>query len=490
MLPIYNQPLAMLTDLYQLTMAYGYWKLNRIDVDAVFHLFFRRAPYQGGFTIASGLENVISFLESFKFTDSDLSYLATLKGSDDLPLFDPAFLDYLGQLKITLDVDALPEGSVVFPYEPLVRVKGPLIQCQLMETPLLNLINFPTLISTKGARMRLAAGDDPIIEFGLRRAQGIDGGLTASRSAYIGGVDSTSNLLAGKHFDIPVKGTHAHSWVLAFDDELESFKAYAEAMPNNCVLLVDTFDTLEGVKNAIEIGKWLRSKGKTLLGIRLDSGDLAHLSIASRQLLDEAGLEDVVIVASNELDETIISDLKRQGAKIACWGVGTKLVTGGEQAALDGVYKLSAVRSPGKEWQYKLKLSEQLHKISNPGQLQIRRYFKNGVAQADVIYDEQLGIGEMPEFIDPLDATKKRKLPSQLTYKDLLVPIYRNGKLVYQPPKLDQIRNQCKENIAHFPIEIKRFINPHQFPVGFEKEIHELKLRLISQARIQYGGLS
>lgn len=489
MLSIYNQSLTLLTDLYQLTMAYGYWKLKRLETEAVFHLFFRRAPFHGGFTVAAGLESVIAYIESFKFSPSDLDYLATLKGSDDMPLFETAFLDYLSELKLELDIDALPEGGVVFPYEPLIRVKGPLIQCQLMETPLLNLMNFPTLIATKGARMHLAAAGEPIIEFGLRRAQGIDGGITASRSAYIGGADSTSNLLAGKLFNIPVKGTHAHSWVLAFDDELESFKAYAEAMPNNCVLLVDTFNTIEGVKNAIEIGKWLKERGRSLLGIRLDSGDLAQLSIASRKLLDEAGLEDVVILASNELDEILISELKRQGAKITCWGVGTKLVTGNGQSALDGVYKLSAIRNPNEPWQYKLKLSEQLHKISNPGFLQIRRYFKNGLAQADVIYDEQLGIPQKPEFIDPLDTTKKRKLASDMTHQDLLVPIYRGGELVYRPPSLEEIRGAREENLNRFPDEIKRFFNPHQYAVGFEKSLQELKLKLIEQARKQYEDL-
>ena len=307
---IYNESLALLTDLYQLAMSYGYWKTGLDKKEAVFHLFFRRAPFQGGFTVAAGLEAVIKFLEIFHFDESDLKYLASLENGEGEHAFPDDFLDYLSQLRFSCDIDAMPEGSIAFPYEPLLRIKGPLIQCQILESPLLNLINFPSLIATKAARIRIAAKDDPILEFGLRRAQGIDGSLTASRAAYIGGCNATSNVLAGKLFGIPVKGTHSHSWVMVFDDELKSFQTIAENMPANTVFLVDTYDSLEGVKKAIEVGKWLRSQGKTLKGIRLDSGDLAWLSIKSRKMLDEAGFRDAVIVASNELDEILISDLK------------------------------------------------------------------------------------------------------------------------------------------------------------------------------------
>lgn len=343
---LYGQSLALLTDLYQLTMSYAYWKMGLDRKEAVFHLFFRRHPFRGGFTVAAGLEWAIQFLNNFKFESSDLDYLATLKGANGEPLFEPAFFDYLAKMRFSCNVDAIPEGTVVFPYEPLVRVQGPLIQCQILESPLLNLINFSTLIATKAARICIAAQGDSVIEFGLRRAQGIDGSLTASRAAYIGGCDSTSSLLAGKLLDIPVKGTHSHSWIMVFDEELEAFQTYAKCMPDNCVFLVDTYDSLEGVKKAIEVGKWLREQGKKMLGIRLDSGDLAYLSIKTRQLLDEAGFKDAFIVASNELDETLISELKRQGAQIAVWGVGTHLVTAKDQPALDGVYKLSALRDP------------------------------------------------------------------------------------------------------------------------------------------------
>jgi nicotinate phosphoribosyltransferase len=335
---IYDQSLALLTDFYQMTMAYGYWKAGLERKEAVFQLFFRKTPFKGGFTIAAGLESVIHFIENFKFDSSDLNYLAQLKGPDGNLYFNEEFLNYLAQLRFTGDIDAIPEGTVVFPYEPLVRVQAPLIECQLLESPLLNLINFPTLVATKAARVCLAANGDSVIEFGLRRAQGIDGALTASRAAYIGGCDSTSNILAGKMFGIPVKGTHAHSWVMVFDEELEAFQTYAKNLPNNCVFLVDTYDTIEGVKKAIQVGQWLRQEGKKMIGIRLDSGDLADLSIKSRALLDQAGFENAVIVASNELDETIISELKRQGAQINVWGVGTNLVTAKDQPALDGVY--------------------------------------------------------------------------------------------------------------------------------------------------------
>ena len=335
---------ALLTDLYQLTMAYGYWKSGRSELEAAFHLFFRKAPFQSGFTIAAGLATAIDFLKSFHFTDADLQFLATLTGNDNRPLFEPGFLEYLRTLRFCCDVDAIPEGSVVFPNEPLLRIKGPILQCQLLETALLNLLNFQSLIATKAARICLAARGEPVLEFGLRRAQGVDGALAASRAAYIGGCAATSNVLAGKIFGIPVRGTHAHSWVMSFDDEREAFLAYAEAVPNNCVFLVDTYDTLEGVRHAVETGKWLREHGYEMVGIRLDSGDLAWLSIEARKILDEAGFPKAVIIASNNLDEHIIASLKEQGAQINVWGVGTKMITAYDQPALGGVYKLSAIR--------------------------------------------------------------------------------------------------------------------------------------------------
>ncbi len=308
---------ALLTDLYQLTMAYAYWQAGIADQAAVFHLVFRDHPFQGGFTIASGLADSIRYLRGFKFTESDLAYMGSLAGNDGKNLFNRSFLDYLSHLRLQMDVDAVPEGTVVFPQEPLVRVRGPILQVQLVETALLNLVNFQSLIATKAARVCLAAHGDPVVEFGLRQAQGIDGALTASRAAYIGGCVGTSNVLAGKLFGIPIKGTHAHSWVMAFENELAAFEAYAKALPNNCIFLVDTYDSLEGVRHAVAVGKRLRKRGHKLAGIRLDSGDLAYLSIKAREILDAGGFKDAVIVGSNDLDERFISSLKQQGAAIA-----------------------------------------------------------------------------------------------------------------------------------------------------------------------------
>lgn len=480
---LYQPSLALLTDLYQLTMSYSYWKKGLDQKESVFHLFFRKRPFQGGFTVAAGLEYAIDFFENFHFDASDLAYLAGLQGVDGQPLFEPAFFDYLEKLKFSCDVDAVPEGSVVFPYEPLLRIQGPLVQCQILESPLLNLINFPSLIATKAARICTAAGDESVLEFGLRRAQGIDGALTASRSAYIGGCDSTSNVLAGKIFGIPVKGTHSHSWVMVFDDEQASFQAFAECLPNQCVFLVDTYDTIEGIKKAIHVGKWLKEHGKRFMGIRLDSGDLAYLSIKGRQMLDEAGFPDAEIVASNELDETVITELKRQGAKITVWGVGTNLVTAKDQPALDGVYKLSALRDPGGPWVYKLKLSEQMVKVSNPGILQVRRYYDRLENIADAIYDVQTDLSQGCQIVDPLDPTRRKNIEASCLSKDLLVPIFRQGQRVYDLPSLSAIRDYTKSELNSFPVGIKRFLNPHQYVVGMEQSLYNLKVDLIQKIR-------
>ena len=479
----YNQSLALLTDLYQLTMAYGYWKAGVDGQEAVFHLTFRQHPFQGGFAIACGLAYVIDYLEHFALDESDITYLASLKGNDGKPLFEREFLAYLGGMHFACDIDAIPEGAVVFPHEPLIRVQGPIVQCQILETVLLNILNFQTLIATKAARMAIATRGEPVLEFGLRRAQGIDGALAASRAAFIGGCAATSNVLAGKLFGIPVKGTHAHSWVMSFDDEQEAFKAYAKAMPNNCVFLVDTYDTLDGVRKAAEAGKWLRSQGHEMIGIRLDSGDLAYLSIEARKILDEAGFPKAVIVASNDLDETIIDSLKDQGATISVWGVGTKLVTGDSQPALGGVYKLSAIRQPGGEWRYKVKLSEQSIKVSNPGIQQVRRYRSVTENLADVIYDANTDLTGGCIMIDPLDMTRQKRIPGDTTFTDLLIPIFRNGRLVYDLPPLPKIKARAQEELKGFHTGIKRFVNPHQYPVGLEKSLYALKTDLILRSR-------
>ncbi|MFC1743175.1 nicotinate phosphoribosyltransferase [Candidatus Riflebacteria bacterium] len=480
---LYNpELLCLLTDLYQFTMAYGYWKNNFHEKQSVFHLFFRNNPFAGGFTISCGLEYAIDFLENFNFSQTEVDFLATIEGADKKPLFAKEFLNLLQNMEFSCDIDAVPEGNVVFPHEPLLRIKGPILQCQLLETPLLNFINFQSLIATKAARICMATGGEPVLEFGMRRAQGIDGALAASRAAYIGGCSATSNVLAGKLFGIPLKGTHAHSWVMAFDDELESFKAYARAMPNNCVFLVDTFDTLKGVEKAIEVGDWLKEEGYPFSGIRLDSGDLAYLSIESRKLLDNAGFNDTAIIASNDLDENIIDSLKKQGAKIGVWGVGTKLATSYEQPALGGVYKLSAIKEVD-GWDYRVKLSEQLIKVSTPGILAVRRYFDADRAVADLIYNHDFDFNGDIIVVDPLDMTRQKKIAKNAPCLDLLVPIYKAGKRVYETPAIGDIRANTFKSLKAFHSGVKRFVNPHQYPVGLEKSLHELKTELVLKGR-------
>jgi nicotinate phosphoribosyltransferase len=476
--------LTLLTDLYELTMAYGYWKSGMSDREAVFLHHFRKPPFGSGFTIACGLAPVIEFLERFRFAEDDLEYLASLRGNDENPLFERAFLDVLRDLELTCDVDAIPEGTAVFPHEPLLRVKGPLLQAQILETPLLNLINFQTLIATKAARVCLAARGEPVLEFGLRRAQGIDGAVSASRAAYAGGCAATSNVLAGKLFGIPVKGTHAHSWVLSFDTELEAFDAYARAMPNNCVFLVDTYDTLQGVRHAVEIGRRLRDQGHEMAGIRLDSGDLAWLSIEARRILDEGGFPNAQILASSELDEHLIESMKLQGARITVWGVGTRLVTGDEDPALGGVYKLTAIREPDGAWKHKVKLSEQVVKITTPGLLQVRRFRYDGEFMADMIWDEILGAPpDEPTIVDPKDMTRRRQIPAGTPFHELLVPIFRQGRRVYDPPSLHDVHARTLDQLDHFHLGIKRFVNPHLYPVGLELGLFDLKTQLILNAR-------
>ena len=480
---LYKPSLGLLTDLYQITMAYGYWKTDKKDLEAVFHLSFRQNPFRGGFAIAAGLATAIEYLEILHYDQTELDCLATLRGNDERPLFDRAFLDHLSRIQLLCDVDAVPEGTAVFPNEPLLRVKGPLIQAQLIESAMLNIVNFQTLIATKAARVVMAAAGDPVIEFGLRRAQGIDGALSAARAAYIGGCQATSNVLAGRIYGIPVKGTIAHSWVMCFDDELDAFRAYAQAMPNNCILLADTYDTLEGVRRAVVIGQEMRTQGHEMIGVRLDSGDLAWLSIQAREILDDAGFPNAVILASNDLDENIIVSLKEQGARIDAWGVGTRLVTGHDDPALGGTYKLSAIRKPGHDWEPKIKLSEQAIKISNPGVLQVRRYRRDGEFAGDVIFDEQHPVEGDCVMVDPFDVTRRKVMPKGAACEDLLAPVFRAGKKVYQSPSLDVIRRRTAEQLASFHAGVKRFVNPHQYPVGLELGLNERKQKLILAAR-------
>ena len=476
--------LALLTDLYQLTMAYGYWKQRKADQQSVFHLFFRSNPFGGGYVVAAGLQPALELIRDYRFQSDDVAFLATITGNDGKPIFEPAFLNYLSRLELSVDVDAIPEGTVVFPHEPLLRVRGSILQCQVLETALLNIVNFQSLIATKASRIAMAAKGDSVLEFGLRRAQGIDGALAASRAAYIGGCSATSNVLAGKLFGIPVRGTHAHSWVMSFDSELESFSAYAEAMPNNCVFLVDTYDTIEGVRHAIKVGQHLKSSGHRMVGIRLDSGDLANLSIEARKLLDEAGFADAVIVASNDLDERLIQSLKHQGASIAVWGVGTKLVTAYDQPALGGVYKLGAIQANNGTWLPKIKLSEQLIKTSTPGILQVRRYFDDeSNATADVIFNELEPLPSPCKFIDPFDPSIFREMHELMAYQDLLKPAIRTGKVLDEFPSLDSIRTRTSQQLQQFHSSVLRFDNPQKYSVGLEQGLHELKSRLVKEAR-------
>ena len=480
---IYSPSLVLLTDLYELTMAYSYWKTGMTGYEATFVLSFRKPPFNGGYTIACGLAHVIDYLLHFRFTEADLSYLKTLHGEDDRPLFDSEFISYLRSLSLSCDVDGIPEGTVVFPHEPLVRVRGPIIQSQLLESAILNLVNFQSLIATKAARICQAAGDAPVLEFGLRRAQGVDGALAVARAAYVGGCAATSNTLAGRLFGVPVKGTHAHSWVMAFNQERDSFQAYADAQPGNCILLVDTYDTLEGVRRAAGVAQQMRARGQRLIGARLDSGDLAYLSVESRKILDDAGLQDVKILASGDLDEHLIESLRQQGARIDMWGVGTRLVTAHDDPALGGVYKLTALRKAGGEWEDKVKLSEQIVKTSIPGIQQVRRFDRDGHFVADMIYDERLGTGTDWPIVHLADPTRRRRIPTGLTHADLLVPVLRKGKLVYNVPSLEDARRRCREQLACLHPGIKRLVNPHEYPAGLHYGLHELRTRLIMEAR-------
>lgn len=475
---LYGESLALLTDLYELTMANAYWKMGMAEREAVFHLFFRRKPFKGEYAIAAGLEPFLDYVQRLRFNSSDLEFLETVRNGRGELIFERPFLDYLEKFSFSCDIDAMPEGTLVFPYEPIIRVTGPILQAQLLESILLNIVNFQTLIATKASRVCWAARPDPVVEFGLRRAQGIDGAISASRAAYIGGCHSTSNVLAGKFYGVPLKGTHAHSWIMAFDEELESFYAYSETMPGNCIFLIDTYNTISGVKNAIKAGLELRKKGVEMIGVRLDSGDLSHLSIEVRKLLDNAGFPDAKIMASNELDEYLIRDLKQQGAKINIWGVGTNLVTGKDQPALDGVYKLSALRDIKGKWQYKVKISEQWAKITNPGLLQVRRYKDNNGYFSDMIYDEFLQ--KIPsEFVDPFDPTKVKQVSPDWSYFDLLVPYVRKGKLVRELPSLHEIRERTLKELEKLPDPMRRFLNPQPYFVGLEKSLYELKIKLI-----------
>jgi nicotinate phosphoribosyltransferase len=481
---LYRIGLASLTDLYELTMAAGYLDTGVADQDSVFSLSFRSLPFGGGYALAAGLDDALELLEDLRFESEDVDYLAGLR-ADGSPLFARHHLERFAALRFTGDVDAIPEGTAVFPNEPLLRIRGPLFQAQIVESLLLNVIGFQTLVATKAARVVEAAAGAPVLEFGLRRAQGPDGALSAARAAYIGGVAATSNVLAGRLFGIPVKGTHAHSWVQVFGDEQRAFDAYADAQPDNVTLLVDTYDSLAGVAHAIATGRRLRERGRHLAGIRLDSGDLAYLSIEARRMLDEGGFPETKIVASNDLDEYTIESLREQGARIDIWGVGTRLDTCFDQPALGAIYKLTAVRGQHGRWRYPVKVSEHSAKTSIPGVLSVRRFLDRAErSRADVIYDEDLAAPVHGEVIvDPADPLHMRMIEPDWRSVEVVVPAMRGGKRVGPRPSLEEIRARARAQIGGLHPGIRRLLNPHIYPVGLERHLHERRTGLVLERR-------
>ena len=480
-----NPDFALLTDLYQLTMAQGYWKTGLSEDQACFHMYFRDNPFSGGYSIACGMAQLADLVDGFRFSGEDCEYLAGLKAPGGGALFEPEFLEWLADLRLSVDIDAVHEGTVVFPNEPLVRVTGPIMQCQLLETALLNCVNFETLIATKAARVCLAA-ESPVAEFGLRRAQGYAGGVWASRAAVVGGCASTSNVLAGKLFGLPVSGTHAHSWVMAFESELEAFRAYAKAFPNNCILLIDTYDVRQGLENAITVGLEMKQRGERLIGVRIDSGDLSWLAKMCRERLDEAGLSDCGVVLSNDLDEYTISSIRNEGAQVMSWGVGTKLATAYDQPTLGGVYKLSATRA-GKDapWVDRIKIAENSSKLTFPGVLGIRRYYhEDGFIAGDMVYDVNAPINGEERIVDPMDQLRQKVLSGK-RFEELLHPLARNGKSVLEPCYRDALAaaERVRQGLENVHETQKRMLNPHSYPVGLECGLAHRRLDLVASRR-------
>ncbi|MDR3600434.1 MAG: nicotinate phosphoribosyltransferase [Desulfosporosinus sp.] len=467
--------LTMLTDLYQLTMMQGYLVNGCRDKEAVFDVFFRTLPFKGGYALAAGLEQVVEYIENLRFSEKNLVYLKSLN------LFNEDFIEELREFHFTGDIDAVPEGTPVFPYEPLIRVKGRIFETQLLETAILNLVNFETLIATKASRVMAAADGGPVMEFGLRRAQGPDAGILGARAAFIGGCQSTSNILAGERYGIPVSGTQAHSWIQCFPSEVEAFRAFARTFPDSCLLLVDTYSVLEsGVPNAIKVGLELEAEGHHFLGIRLDSGDLTYLSREARRMLDEAGLKRAIIVGSNDLDEETIFAIRAQGAKIDAWGVGTHLITSKDSPSLGGVYKLAAEGEQG-VFTPRLKVSENITKITNPGIKKIVRFYDQaGKAMADVIAleDEVFAEGKSLTIFDPVQ-TWKRKTLTNFRTRELLRPVFRGGKRVCELPTLKDIQTYASQELDTLWEEVKRLTNPHTYIVDLSANLFELKQQLL-----------
>ena len=472
--------LTLLTDLYELTMMQGYYESGSKE-RVVFDLFYRKNPCNGAYAIACGLQQAIEYVESLHFTDEDVDYLRSTG------FFRDDFLEYLREFRFTGDIYAIPEGTVVFPREPLMKVIAPIMEAQLVETALLTIINHQSLIATKAARVVHEAGGG-VMEFGLRRAQGPDAGIYGARAAVIAGCVGTSNVLAGKMFDIPVKGTHAHSWIMSFKTELEAFRTYARLFPDNCLLLVDTYDTIEGVKHAIQIFSEMREKGikSKLYGIRLDSGDLAYLTKKARVLLDEAGFEDAVISASSDLDEYLINSLKYQGAKITSWGVGTNMITAKDWPSFGGVYKLACIYNEEGKAFPKIKVSENLEKVTNPGNKKILRIYDkaSGKIKADLITleEEQYDPSEPLTLFAPEATWKRTYLPGcSYTIRELLVPVFLEGKCVYTSPSVMEIRDYCMKEQDTLWEESKRLINPQEIHVDLSQKLWDLKNELLDK---------
>lgn len=473
-------PTPLLTDMYQLTMMQGYLREGMNRYDACFDMFFRHIPFKGGYAVFAGLSEALEFLETLRFSEKDLKYLSSLG------IFRGDFIDYLKNLRFTGDVHAMEEGSVVFAREPIMRVTGPLDQLQLVETAVLNTVNFQSLIATKAARVCQEAGEDNVMEFGARRAQGVDGALSAARAAYIGGAESTSNVHAGLVYGITIRGTHSHSWVTAFEDELEAFRAFARTYPKSTILLVDTYDTLKsGMPNAIRVGLEMKEHGEKLLGVRLDSGDLAYLSNEARRMLDEAGLDYVKIVGSGDLDEHIIHDLNAQGAKIDIYGVGTRLATAYDEPALPGVYKMSAIRPSGGSWEPKLKLAEGVEKATLPGLKQVwRLYNRSGEMMADIVEmeDEKIDFSKGVWGFHPVSEYQRKFYEGISEARPSLKQVLRSGEIVAPAPPLPQIRQRVKDELKTLHPTYRRLMNPHVYKVSLGPKLNEVTRQMREDA--------
>ena len=475
--------LTMLTDFYEFTMAHGYFEKGMANRRAYFDMFFRRVPDGGGYAVMAGVEQLIEYFENLKFTDEDIEYLKSKN------CFSDAFLAYLKDFKFECDVWAVPEGTPIFPGEPIVTVAGPMIQAQFVETMILLTINHQTLIATKASRITRAAQGRVVLEFGSRRAQSYDGAVFGARAAYIGGCNGTACVMSDRDYGIPAGGTMAHSWVQMFPSEYDAFKAYAEIYPDNCVFLVDTYNVLKsGVINAIKVAnEVLAPMGKRPKAIRLDSGDIAYLSIQARKMLDNAGYSDVQIMASNSLDEYLVSDLLLQGAKIDSFGIGERLITSKSEPVFGGVYKLAAVEDDHGNIVPKIKISENVEKITNPHFKKVYRLFdkESGMALGDVlcVHDEVIDESKPYTLFDPVH-TWKKKILTDYVAKPLLIPIFENGKKVYNSPDIHEIRDYCQKQLNTLWEQIKRFEYPQTYYVDLSKKLWDVKNDLLESCRI------